>query len=529
MEKRGSVFLIVLCFVSILSSDPFEGLVHQDPLVSTKAENYYLYFRANREHMGGKLQDSLRTYNRLLQEEVRPHVSQGYLRLLFDTNQFAEVVKVFDKAKNLFEGNLDLQLMYAQSLLSIEQDKKAEGLLEELMKKYPEDARVVYYSAVYDIKQGRLDEALSELKTFLEKTKTRTKHFLFYFLKSKIYLQKGDVRNALKAIDSSLSLYPRFDKGWLLRALLMEQSGMVNEAVRAYRQYIAITGPNPQVEKQLVRLLFGQRKFGEALDHLKKIRSNHHEYYFDLALLSWKAGRQSEALRHVSKAMLKRSDFKKAKLLKVEILLSVNRQKEALALFEGWLKESPRAKGVVQALLLLRNNGVSVGDIEVVLQKLQQRHPREIVFPLALADLSLEQDNDDKALRYYDGILKESLEGFLRAKVQFQVAYVKWKKGKHQEAKKELESIVKEKEVYPSSYNLLAFCYEEEGIHLKEALRLIELGLAKRPMNPYYLHTRALISLKLGKKKDARRDLDRAHELLPDDTKIKEALKKLQK
>jgi tetratricopeptide (TPR) repeat protein len=527
MDKINKILFIGLFLLGSVIADPFAGFVHQDPLVYNSVDDYFLYFKANRQHMAGDLQDSLRSYNRLLTDEVRPHVSQGYLRLLFDTNQFTEVVKVFDRTKDLFEGNLDLQLMYAQSLLNVEQDDKAEELLGDLVKKYPEDARVAYYSAVYDIKQGRLDDAISDINTFLKKTQTRAKHFLFYFLKSKIYLQKGDARQALKAIDKSLGLYPRFDKGWLFRALLMEQTGMVKDAVNAYRQYLSLTGPNPQIEKQLVRLLFGQRKFGEALQHLKRIQSNHHEYYFDLALLSWKAGRQTEALRYANKSILKSSNFKKAKLLKVEILLSMNKHKEALSLFEAWLQESPRAKGIVQALLLLRNNGVSVNDIEAVLKNLQQKNPGEITFSLALADLSLEQDKYDSALVYYDGVLKESLENFLRAQIQFQKAYILWKKNSVGEAIVFLEQALEEKEVYPSSYNLLASCYEVEGKNLKKALKLVGKALEQRPMNPYYLDTRGSIFLKLGKKDEAKKDFERARDLLPDDESIKQHLGQL--
>jgi tetratricopeptide (TPR) repeat protein len=389
MEKNKTfiinLFIINLLFFSFAQNleRPHSLFSFIDTTTAQKIEQSSLYLKANYFQEEGNYLRALKIYNHLFSLDAPNYVYEGYLRLLSQTNQFSTIVKLIDKTENLFKEDIEIQLIYAQSLLNTKRDKQAKEMLNRLKKKYPNNEQVIYYSTALHEKSNNLEKALADIDKFLEKNDRKTKHLFFYFLKAKIYLKMGKTRESLAAINKSIDLYPQFDKGLLFKALLLEQMNDITSAIDSYKQFLSVTGYNLPIIKQLVRLLFSQNRFKEAAIELKKIKkdpitnSYPTAYYFDLALLEWKSKNYNQAIAFGEKAIEKNKNFFKAKILVTQIVLdpenrTFNKNKkegEILKRATRWIRQTPHDNHTIHMLLMLAQNGLSAHRVIKTLEQ----------------------------------------------------------------------------------------------------------------------------------------------------------------
>ncbi|MBD3231633.1 tetratricopeptide repeat protein [Candidatus Dependentiae bacterium] len=478
-------------------------LIWADKNLHPSAKNYFLYLKSTYQHLNGQLLKSLQSFEKLFSMEKPKYAHEGFIRLLYDLNQFEKINKLDKNIKEYFDDNLDIQLIFAESLLNLNQDEQAERLYKKLAQKYPDNEKIAYYSAVSYLKNNKLDKALNFIKSCLNRPSLKSKHFLFHFLASKVHLYKKDIYNAMISIKKSLQLYPEFEKGWLLKALLEEQQGRINEAISGYKKFLDITGEDTAVEKQLIQLLFNSGRFKEAGDILQKMEIDTPEYYCDLALIKWKSNEYKSALENVNKAIEKFPNFIKAKLLKIEILISQNNKKKALQFVQNWLKENPSSLSVIRILIMLRKGGVETTTIINTLEEILSKNQNNKTILAVLADLYLEEKNFDAVLNYCNKLLEKTQDPILQSKLLFQMSYVAFMKGEGDQLEKYLNQAFEKNIIYPSSYNLLAYHYAQNNKKLHEAIRLINIALKKEPKNYYFLDTKGYIYLKMGKIKEA--------------------------
>lgn len=444
----------------------------------------------------------------------------SYFQHLFDTYQFGEIIAQEEKIKTEFKGNIDLLLLLAQAYLFTNNDQKAENLFTQLRQETPFNEQVIYYSVVHYLKQNKETEALAILNGFLDKADLRPKHAMLYFFKSKILLSLNKTQEALTAIEKSLELYPQFDKACLFKAVLMEQLGRVNDAISGYQQFLAITPGDATIEKQLIGLLFAQKRFSEAATTLRTMKSDLPEYHFDLALIEWKAGNLAHAEDEISKALAKNPGFEKAILLKTEILLAHNKPSEAVKHLEHWIMNNVDNNNALYTLLLLRKTNVNLNLIIDSLGRIAKAHPSKQTLMLALGDLHHEKDNSKAALSCYGKVLKTHCSVALQAKLHTQMGYLYFHLKQYDKMKASLELALKDDKGLPSTYNLLAYYYADTQQNLDTALMYVDRALETAPDCPHYLDTKGCVLKQLGKTSEAEAIFKKAAALAPKDTVI---------
>lgn len=487
---------------------------------------FYLYAKGSFLHKRGREQEAAYTFKEL--NALKPPTSalDTYISHLYDTYQFSAVVSFAETIKTTFKENWELQLLLAQAYLFLNMDSKAEELFCQLRQKMPFNEQVLYYSVLHQLKQNKAPQALAMLNEFLEKADLRPKHALFYFLKSKVLLSMNKAQESLESIEKSIELYPQFDKGWLLKAVLMEQMGKISDAINGYQRFLSIVQSDATIEKQLVSLLFSQKRYDEAASTLRNIQSDQPDYYFDLALLEWKAGHYTAAEKEISSALAKNPQFEKARLLRTEILLAQNKQEEAVKKIEAWVMLTPDNNTALHALLLLRQTAVSKGLILESLSTLVKAHPSKKNILLALADTHHEKKNFKLALAYYDRVLKTNCTPTLKSNILTQMAHIYFHLNSPEKMEKTLESVVKSSKELPTAYNLLAYLYADHKKNLDKALTLVNKALEAQPNSPHFLDTKAYVYLQMGKKQEALPLLRKALAVAPNDAVIKQRLQK---
>lgn len=495
------------------------------------SKQYHQYLVATYEQSTGDVKNALKSYKQILKSKPSPHAYNGFLTLLFDVGQAKMIIETYEaheqQLRKTFADNVDIQLILAQSYLAIKQDGKAEKIFMHLATNYPDNEQVAYFTVTSYIKNRQLDRADNFIKKCLKNPALKQKHFLFYFLQSKILVEQNNFAGALKVIEKSLELFPKFDRAWLFKAVLLEQMGKINDAISGYKHFLNLVGSDINVEKQLVQLLFAQQRFSEASEYLKKAHANSPDYYFDLALIEFKAHKLKSALELTEKALKLAPTFSKARLLKVEILLETKQITTLLAYMQNWVSSTLDDPSVLHTLLLLRKAHVPTATILKTLHQIEKQQPHVNILS-AIADLYVETNNNKQALAYYEKIAAAAKDPELKSKALFQIGYIHFVTNQPDKLEKALKQATETSKAYPSACNLLAYHYARSNKNLPQALALVERALQSAPECYYFLDTKAVILLKQGRRNDAIALFKQALELSPGDMVIKNHLRAAQ-
>lgn len=504
-----------------------------DAEMKNQQEMYYLYLKAEYQHNQAQVEGALSSYHMLFDQKPKIYAYDGYIGLLFNIGNFAKIVEVVEKNQSEFDtllkNHTELQMTIGQAYLHINQDDKAAKIFLDLAQHNPDNDQIAYYTAIAQIKGNKLNDALKFLNTCLERPGLRSRHFLFQFLKSKIFLQQHDFVQAGQCIEKSLELFPKFDRGWLLKAMLLEQQGKINEAIGGYKQFLDIVGRDVNVEKQLIQLLFAQKKFQEAAVFLKKIKNNSAEYYFDLAVLEQRAGNFDAALTHIDESLTRDPNFKTGILLKLELLINQKKVDQAIEFMQSLLEKNSNDDFSLHTLLLLRKAKVPTEKIIALLENLihQKKHSFKTI--AMLADLYIETNKFHRGLLCYNKLLSAASQNELKSKILYQIGYIYFCTGKTDNVEKALNAAIRINPMYPPVYNLLAYHYAKTNQKISTALNLIDKAIEITPDCPYSLDTKGFILLKQGNAGDALSLFKKALALAPHDKVIKQHVSMAQK
>lgn len=478
-----------------------------------RAQLYKDYLQASYLHSVGKLTEAFPLYEKVISKDATYFAYDGYIRALADLNKPEKIANLYTKEQikflQCFGSNIELSLIFAQALLEKQETNAAIILFNDLNKKNPHNAQISYYTIVCYLKNNNIEQAQKLLEECLADDLLRTKHYLFLFLQSKAFLQQNNMQAATTAINKSLELFPRFDKGILFKAILMEQLGRTHEAIDGYKQFLDLAGRESSIEKQLVQLLFAEERFNEAAEYLKKNPSHEAEYYFDLSLTQLRAQQYTEALHNVEKAISMQEEFNKARLLKAEILLNLGRHTEVLNYLQSWVDQEPENDSAIRTLILVKNTSIGFNKTLQRLEALAAKHQTELIHA-ALGDLYAQTERYADSAACYNTILSKTTDQTIAAHIQFHICNLYFLNKDYKQLETISSKIIAQGQASGSLYNLLAYHYSEQPGLLKKALSLSNQALKTDPLNPAFLDTKGFILLKQGNLDAARKTLQTA-------------------
>lgn len=523
------------CVIPCLNADMLAKPIakSQQPMLShiststeQKIKQSTQYLKAMYYHSSGRLEEANKVYSQMFASSPSPYIYDDYLRFLSDTGQFQKVVSLIDKVEDKFKDDLDIQIIFALSLLNTDKDNEAEQRLKELQKKHPDNEHLIYYLASLQEKTNNLPKALQFINEFINQNPHKSRLFLFYFLQAKIYLKMGNPVQALVSVNKSLEILPEFDKGLLLQGMIYEKLRNLNGAIESYRKYRAINPLDPAVTQQLIQLLFAQSRFSEAISEFKKIKGQTAQDAFNLALLEFKAGDLVAAQKSVEESLKQNAHFEPAKQLKIDILVALKNYPAVLNQLGEWLAAAPANHSLVSALMALHYKfEIPAQNVVKTLSKIPSSAIKSPAIPLALGDLCMETKDYSAALTHYGkarSMVANDTEQ--NSQLAYQMAYVLFMDNKIGDAIPMLEKMVAEANVYPGAFNLLAHCYIQRGERLEEALVLADKAVAANPRSAAYLDTKGEVLYKQGKYQQASDVFAQAYKLKPGDATIQEHL-----
>jgi Flp pilus assembly protein TadD len=220
-----------------------------------------------------------------------------------------------------------------------------------------------------------------------------------------------------------------------------------------------------------------------------------------------------------------RPDLAIARLLLAEIADEEGRQEAALALYHGIDGSSPLASPARLREAAMLDQLGRIDEAAALLRKLAADQPKQAEALIALGDMLREHDRFGEAVTVYDEALARvgaARAGDWRLYYSRGVALERSKQWPRAEA--DLRHALELQPEQPLVLNYLGYSWIDQGVHLDEALKMVERAVTLRPSDGYIIDSLGWAYYRLGNYAKATENLERAIELVPEDPTINDHL-----
>ena len=465
-------------------------------IAANNTETVHRYLWANYSHFSGNIFHAQDWYSKLFSSNNSLYSYKGYLNFLADTKQFKQIVELIPALEKKFNNDPDTQLIFANALEKTNQTKQADSLIVALSQSFKTHSEIVFRATQTYIRRKEPENALLTIDAFLNNTPRRPNNFVFYFLKTQIYVQLNQYPQALENINKCLEMHPQFDKGWLLCASLHEKEGKIKEALSGYATFLELSGGNKEIEKHLFSLML---KYKSIEDNKHILLS--HTISIDNALILLQQHRYPQALAHINSCIEQQPTNNECKLLKIQILSAMKDFNQITQIILSWITEQPDNNIWPKTLCLLEHSGMSRTQIISTLSTALAKISDNLWCNLYCADLYLRNAQNNKALSC-------NMPNTVQSKTLYQLAMLEYERDNHQTMLTYLEKAYSLNAENPHINNSLAYYWATKGKNTTKAHSFIKKALACDKNNPYFLDTHAVILYKEKKYKEAQEILE---------------------
>lgn len=464
--------------------------------------------------------DARKWYDELLSTECPAYTYKGYLQFLHANGNAQEILALKDIVYTLFKNDPDMRFMYAMSLKKIGNRQEADDELVKLSIDFGDHGEIVFYATEALVQRKELDNALSLLTNYINRSPQRPNMFVYYFLKAQIALQLGNYNEALANAKISVEKYDRFDKGHLLTALIYEYLGNIQEAVGEYERYLAVTDePQKQIQDHMAQLMLQQQISSSA-----KRTSVIDEY--NQALVYYHQKNYQQALAMLNAYDAKHPQQEDARLLRIQILLDTNNIVLTLNLLTQWIEQDITNELWYKTMLLIAKHPQCTKMCAVAMESIHTKNSSAQMPLYYVADFYTRLAQYDKAAHYYNLIInRASLPEHVRLKALYQLAALYYDSARYEDLDRLLKKNEQSVEKFLPLCNVYVYFYATKGNDLTRAIKLSK-HIQSQQKNPHYADTLALIAYKQKKYTDAKKILDIAHIQSPRDAAIHARLAK---
>ncbi|MGB8367537.1 MAG: tetratricopeptide repeat protein, partial [Candidatus Babeliales bacterium] len=431
-------------------------------------------------------------------------------------NQYQDIIKFAGSLNAHFAKDPEIQRIFAISFEKMNNHAQADERFIRLNDQFKDHQEIALQTINVYLRKKEPENALKVIDHLLDSSPKKPNIFIFYFLKAQICMQLNKQEDARTHIKKSLEMHPQFDKGWLLFAILEEQAGKIDAAIKGYTTFLEVTTePNKAIEQRLLALALKQKMEEKSKQPLLVNRS-----CFDKALLLFKQKQYTRALEQIDQCLKQSPDNNNNKLLKVQILSAQHNFKQAIRLLNKWIDLDPSNTLWHKVLHILPYAGAPARLVIQAFEQIKKRHPQQIWPSLYLADIHLQSQNNNTALACLQEVVTQVQDTLLKTKILFQISLLHYENEQFKQMRTVLEQIQQTTPDFAPQLNLLAYYYAMHDINSSKAQTLLDQALCKEPNNPHFLDTQAVIFYQQKKYTQAQKLLKQLVQKIPDDATI---------
>lgn len=368
-----------------------------------------------------------------------------------------------------------------------------------------------------------------------------------------VQLRLDKTSDALASFEAASRLDKSDPRSRFLLGVLYTNMERFEEASDQYAQILTYDPQHLGALSQLADLYILQERLQEGLDvyeRLLKERPDSPVAHFNAGVLYAKSQQWDEAVRHMGQAVELDPSYLEARLGLAVSLELAGKPDEARAEFVKVLEQEPVNTQLIHYLARL---SYRLGDLEGAAQWLTRYlsfQPRDPSGYLELAYILIEQEKWDAAKQQIQMGLGNSPPKDVAADLwvalgvchqaagepeQAELAYrnaaaadpeevkpvlhlasMLHSQGRMEKAEQVLQDAFEKHPDNPDILNSLGYLYADWGVHLDEAVKLVERALAQDPQNGAYLDSMGWVRFKQGRLEEAERHLKEAIEHSPD-------------
>lgn len=460
----------------------------------TSVDSIHKYMLANYYQFQGNYEKASSWYETIFSGEKIPvSVYKGYLIFLYETENFAKIMALMPTVEKAFIQDADVQLLLAHTYYKSGKHTDFHEKVLKLATLFPSHPDIVLQAAQVYVTRKDLENGIKTIDTFLNTTVRRVQNFIFYFMKSQLCLQLDNKQEALLAVKQCLDVHPSFSKGWLLFALLEEQQGKLDQAIKGYTAFLELDNhKNIQIQQHLMQLTLRQQMASNKNQHLFASLTSS----FDKAVYCLNQKEYGKALDYTDQCLESSPDNKDARFLKIQILSTMGKYVQAADLLKKWLLVDPNQEVWLKSLHLLCSKGLTHQKAVAILEDIVTSHKESLEPLLYLIDISTRALAYDAAIRYYKKALKLAQNKELKARLYFHMGQIYHKKNNL----KKMLSVLEKGHALGAHFshldNMLAYYYAEKSRDLKRAQLILDDLLRNNKTNPYFQDTQAFVYYK---------------------------------
>lgn len=451
-------------------------------------QSLHRYVWANYQQFKNNFPQAKQSYESLLKHEKSPYVYKGYIHLLQENKSWKDIVDLIPKLDAVFNDDLEIQMIFAQALEQSGKSAECDERLIKINEKNKNNQEIAFATAQSYLRRKEPENSLKVIDNFLNSVPSRPNNFIFYFIKSQIYVQMNQKKQALEAVQKSVELYPKFDKSWLMLAMLEEQEGRIEQAIKGYTNFLQETDePSEMVEKHLVNLALQHNITPKKLERVSS---------FEQALICAQKKEHDKALVIVNDCLKMEPENKQYRLFKLDMLATLEKHKDFFDTLKLWILENPTQDLWYKALHLATKQTNSYALAIDVLKSVEQKHQKNVLPILYLADLYICIKKEAAALSALKKAHALNVDQQIKTKILYQMALIYYDKRQFKIMKKILLEAQASQTLFLPALNLLAYYYASKENNIDAASLLIEQVLKHDGTNPHYLDTKAFILYK---------------------------------
>jgi tetratricopeptide (TPR) repeat protein len=302
---------------------------------------------------------------------------------------------------------------------------------------------------------------------------------------------------------------------------LYERTARADEARALYQRFISENPDSDMVVVALARLSSGEKpapRIANAADGTA-------EALFDIASVLNQSETADLSLIYGRLAVELKPDFPLAQLLVGDILEMQHRAAEALAIDHGIAAQSPYAWA---ARLRAASNLEVLGRSDEAIAELQAMaaaRPDRTQPLVQLGDIMRLKNRFPEAVAAYDQAIARIAKSDARHWVLFYSRGIALERaGQWPRAEADLMHALELQPEQPLVLNYLGYSWVEKGLHLAEAMKMIERAVQLRPNDGFIIDSLGWAFYRLGNFSQASQHLEHAAELRPEDPTINDHL-----
>ncbi len=400
------------------------------------------------------------------------------------------ILPLIKKGLQSYPDNVSLNLLNAELLQKSGQNKEAIERIRDFGKRHPQNTDAKLELALLLVNSGQHQEADSLLNSITGVERTALVEY--YHAKALIGMQRH--KEALPYLEKALLELPNFTEALIDLAFIYEQDKNFRKAREIYEVILEQQGHNQEILSRLIYYSLRLKEPQKALEYyeegpmtldlsatigsmlveekyydlaepilrkLIELPNAPQELYFYLAAISYERDKNAEQtytwLSHIKED---HADYIRALLLRLQLLLDLEKYNEALDLVQMGQKKHPE------------NKALAVAEVRILATL------EDMDKALELSQKNMTKWPDDSEIAFLHASLLDQL-------------------GDRKAALAVMEQIVKKHPNHYQALNYIGYTLAEENRDLKRALELLRKAVALSPQSDYILDSLAWALYKL--------------------------------